>query len=73
MLSINFDVCSNHRVQQDGSLYIPRVRKEDGGVYECQANNDQGESTLHVKLVIGGELRRTLFARSIYTLDVIVE
>lgn len=41
---------------ETGNLYIPRVREEDGGTYECQASNRFGTARLPVVLVIGGKL-----------------
>ncbi|KAK7494115.1 hypothetical protein BaRGS_00014588, partial [Batillaria attramentaria] len=47
------DLPIEHSILDTGSLYIPRVREEDGGTYECQASNRFGTSRLPVILVIG--------------------
>ncbi|XP_076452135.1 basement membrane-specific heparan sulfate proteoglycan core protein-like isoform X4 [Babylonia areolata] len=47
------DLPIEHRIEQNGGLYIPRVREEDAGTYECHASNDQGVSVLPVVLVVG--------------------
>ena len=48
-----------HRIEANGGLYIPRVREEDAGTYECRASNLRGEARLPIVLVIGGEASST--------------
>uniref|UniRef100_A0A0B7ATX1 Basement membrane-specific heparan sulfate proteoglycan core protein n=1 Tax=Arion vulgaris TaxID=1028688 RepID=A0A0B7ATX1_9EUPU len=47
------DLPYDHSVLEDGGLYIPKVRPEDGGTYNCLASNQFGVSRYPVVLVVG--------------------
>ncbi|XP_070207543.1 basement membrane-specific heparan sulfate proteoglycan core protein-like isoform X4 [Littorina saxatilis] len=47
------DLPTEHRIENNGALYIPRVREEDAGTYECAASNQRGVARLPIVLVIG--------------------
>ncbi|GFR68365.1 basement membrane-specific heparan sulfate proteoglycan core protein, partial [Elysia marginata] len=42
-----------HSIDSEGDLYIPRVREEDGGRYECQTRSQFGPTSHPVVLVVG--------------------
>ncbi|XP_025082607.1 basement membrane-specific heparan sulfate proteoglycan core protein-like isoform X8 [Pomacea canaliculata] len=47
------DLPMEHSITETGGLYIPRVREEDSGTYECQASNRYGTTQVPVILIVG--------------------
>ena len=49
-------------LRDDGVLIIERVKKDDEGLYECQASNDKGSVKTSAVVTVVGELLTIFFS-----------